>query len=218
MATTMDMNELKHAWRMLEQRLDRQHEISAELLRTDRLNRARGQLRPLTWRQSLQGALGIGLIVLGVSCWTANLHVPGLLLAGLLVHVMGLAHLIFAGLTVVLVARIDYGDPVLVIQKRLAQLLRLQGLNTLVCGWSWWVLWLPVVVAFIGLGGAPADAITPMWVWISLGVGVIGLLGTWRWQFHRLSQVEPDANRCDGSDGIRRSQQLLAEVAEFERE
>jgi hypothetical protein len=70
-----------------------------------RLHRAGGQLRPLAWMQSLQGLLGVGLIVLGVACWTANLHVPGLLLAGLLVHALGLAHVIFAGLTLAWVAR-----------------------------------------------------------------------------------------------------------------
>lgn len=214
----MEMNELKQAWQMLGQRLDRQNEITTGLFTELRLNRARGQLRPLAWIQTLQGLLGIGLIVLGVACWTANVHVPGLLLAGLLVHALGLAHVIFAGLTLAMVARLDYGEPVLVIQKRLAQLLRVHGLNSVVCGWSWWILWLPVVVAIAGLGGAPADAATPAWIWISLGIGLAGLLGTWSWYFHRLRHVGPDGPRCDGSDGIRRSQRLLAELAEFERD
>ncbi len=219
----MEMNELKQAWHAMNQRLEQQERMGGGLIRDLRLDKARGHLRPLMWMQVLQAAFGIGLIALGAACWTSNTHVPGLLVSGLLVHAFGLAHVIFAVITVVLIRQIDYAAPVLVIQRRLARLLRVHGLNTVICGWVWWIMWIPVVVAFAGIGGYPADADTPAWIWASLAIGVVGLVGTWLFQAWRLRRDTGRADNegpahCDGSDGIRRSQRLLAELADFEQE
>lgn len=55
-----------------------------------------------------------------------------------------------------------------------------------------------------------------MWIWISLGVGVIGMLLTWAWSKRAASS--PPARRDDGTDGIRRNLRLFDDVREFERE
>lgn len=122
-----------------------------------------------------------------------------------------------------LVGSIDYAAPVLRIQKRMALLLRFYALNANVCGLPWWIMWVLVVVAFPGLGTVAPNAATPMWIWISLVVGVAGLLVTWFFLRVRRAPVAkgaPRADPCaaDGADGIRRSQRLLDEIAEFERE
>jgi hypothetical protein len=225
METTMELDDLKLAWQTLGSQLERQQQVQWELLRAHRLDRARAQLRPLLWVQALQCLLGIGLVVLGVACWTRNPDVPGLLAGGLLVHAFGLVTAVMAALTIALATQVDYAAPVLRIQRQMARLLRLFELNARVCGAPWWIMWLPVVVAFAGLSpGAPGVG-TPAWIGISLAVGIAGLLGTWAWSAWSVRRLRggPDTTqgvRCaaDGGDGIRRAQRILDEVARFERD
>ncbi|WP_394001055.1 serine/threonine protein kinase [Luteimonas sp. WGS1318] len=219
----MDPQDLKTAWQSLEARMARSDQLHLAVLRDTRLQRARAALRPLKIGHWLQLALGLGLIALGVACWTRNTDVPGLLMAGVVVHAFGVLNIIGATLNLALAARIDYAAPVLVIQRQLAALLRAYALNAAVCGAPWWILWLPVVVAFAGLGEVPAGAGTPAWITWSLAIGGIGLAGTWLYGWRQRARTQAlDANapaRCaDGADGIRRSQRLLAEIQAFETE
>ncbi len=217
----MEPDELKLAWQSLERRLAQHDTLQREVLRERKLDTARRGLRPLFWGQLLQFLLGIGLIALGVACWTGNTGVPGLLAAGILVHAFGVLNAAAAGIILGLQASIDYAAPVLAIQKRMALLLRFQSLNAVACGLPWWIMWVPVVVAFAGLRPLDPQAGTPAWIWLSLAVGVAGLLGTWGlalWRRRSPASSEADGEqRADGTDGIRRSQRILDEIARFER-
>lgn len=218
----MELDELKAAWQSLDRRLQQHDAINLQLFKDTKLEKARSSLRPLFWGQMLQLLLGIGLIVLGVACWTRNADVPGLLMAGILVHAFGVITTVAAGITLGLMGSIDYSAPVLKIQKQMAILLRFYTVNANVCGLPWWIMWVLVVVAFAGLGQVGPQAGTPAWIWVSLVVGVSGLLGTWC--FHLWKRRTPsrpareDACVADGADGIRRSQRLLDEIAQFEKE
>ena len=174
----MELDELKSAWHSLDRRLSQQNDIQLALLRERKLERARGGLRPLIWGQLLQMLLGVGLIVLGVSCWTNNLHSVGLLISGVLVHAFGLLHVVMAGITLGLAGTIDYAAPVLRIQKQLARLLKVYVFNANLCGAPWWILWVLVVIAVAGLNPATAQTQTPPWIWISLALGTVCLLYT----------------------------------------
>ncbi len=61
---------------------------------------------------------------------------------------------------------------VLAIQKRMALLLRFYTINANVCGLPWWIMWVLVIVAFSGFGTVDAAAATPLWIQISLGIGM----------------------------------------------
>ena len=207
-----------NTWRTLGRQLEAQHALDLALLRDARVARARRGLLPLVVGQMLQLLLGIALVALGVSCWTRNMDAGGLLAAGLVVHAFGVLNVAMAGITIGLVATIDYGEPVLRIQASLARLLRVQGLNSALCGLPWWIMWVLVVVAVAGLGGGAGDGgLTPAWIWLSLGVGVAGLLATW---VHALRPRRPKAGGPlpDGCDAIRRGQRALDELAAFERD
>ena len=216
----MEPDDLKTAWQSLEARMARSDQIQLALLRETKLARAKGQLRPLKIGHWLQAALGVGLIVLGVACWTRNTDVAGLLVAGIAVHAFGVLTLLGDAATLVLASRVDYAAPVLQIQRQLAALLRVHALNSALCGAPWWVMWLPVVVAFAGLGAAQATAGTPTWIVWSLSIGGIGLAATcihaWRTRTRLLARPEGPIDCADGADGIRRSQRLLDEIAAFE--
>ena len=220
----MELDELKHAWQTLGHRLERQEAIQFELLKERKLANVRRHLRPLFWGQLLQLLLGIGLILLGVACWTRNTDIPGLFATGIVVHAFGVITTAMAGITMGLVSAIDYSSPVLKIQKRMALLLRFQRLNGNVCGAPWWIMWVLVVVAFAGLGEVDATAPTPAWIAISFWIGVAGLLATWggSWWLTRRRAATAFAgegtNQADGCDGIRRSQRHREELARFERE
>ncbi|MBB6598726.1 hypothetical protein [Luteimonas sp. MC1825] len=227
MGRTMELDDLKQAWQVLGRQMERQQALNLQLLRESRLERARRGLRPLVIGQLLQLLLGVALVVLGVACWTRNTEVAGLFASGILVHAFGVLNIALAGITLGLVASIDYSAPVLRIQQQMARLLRVYGINANATGLPWWIMWVLVVVAVSGLGATPAAAATPAWIQASLAVGVAGLLGTWLYAWRRrrnpaLPGAATDANAhacvADGGDGIRRGQQILDEIARFERE
>ena len=217
MDTTMVLDDFKSAWQALDARLARHDRLQLELLREHRLHQARRNLRPLHVGLLLQLLLGIGLVALGVACWTRNLDAGGLLAGGIALHAFGVLNLAFAGILTGLAAGIDLAAPVLAIQKRLRLLLRLQTLNSNLCGAPWWILWVVVVIGFAGLSPQPAAAGTPAWIWISLGIGVAGTLATWAWAARAAGR--PDglhARIDDGTGGIRRSLHLLDDLERFE--
>lgn len=219
----MEPDELKLAWQALGRQLERQQAIEWELLREHRLARAQRHLRPLVWGQGLQFLLGVGLIALGVACWTRNTDVPGLLLGGVLVHAFGVANAVMAAITLCLAAGVDSAAPVLRIQRRMAVLRCVQALNAGVCAAPWWVMWIPVVVAIAGVQAPGPETGNAPWLLASLAIGTAGLVATWgwslwRWRRHRDLDMAPDATDAgDGCDGIGRAQRLLEEIARFER-
>lgn len=215
----MELDDLKSAWHTLDARLAQQNRLQLELLRDRKRDQARRNLRPLLLGMGLQLLLGIALIVLGVACWTRNMDVPGLLATGLVLHLFGVLHAVFAGMVAGLASSMDHGAPVLAIQKRLRLLLRVQLLNSALCGAPWWVLWVLVVIGFAGLSPQPAPGPTPAWIWISLAIGVAGTLATWAWALRRSREPrDPLARMDDGADGIRRSLRLIDELDRFEQD
>lgn len=219
----MELDELKQAWQTLGRQLERQDAIQFQLLKDRKLEHARRSLRPLFWGQLLQMLLGLGLVLLGIACWSRNTEVPGLFWTGIAVHAFGVAHLALGGIAMALIGTIDYAAPVLKIQKQTALLLRFQAFNGHVCGAPWWVMWVLVVVAFAGLGDVDPAAGTPAWIAASFWIGVAGLLGTWGWSWWSWRRGRGNAaaeatDQADGCDGIRRARRHLDEIARFERE
>ena len=214
----MELDELKSAWQVLDQRLRRNDALQFELLREHKLDQVRKGLRPLYFGQTVQFLLGIGLIALGVACWSRNPDVPGLLATGIVLHAFGVLTAVMAGLTMGLARSVDYATPVVAIQKQMARLLKFHTLNANLCGAPWWIMWVLVVAGFAGLGEVDPGAGTPAWISISLAVGVAGMFATWAYFGFRRGGGDGSANCADGGDGIRRSRRLLAEVARFEQE
>lgn len=218
----MEPDELKAAWQAIDHRLAQQQAVQLALLRESHLDKLRSRLRPLFWGQLLQALLGIGLVVLGVACWTRNLDAAGLLVSGILVHAFGVVTFVAAAITLALMTTIDYSAPVLAIQKRFALLKRFYTLNGIVCGLPWWVMWVLVVAAFAGLSPSRASADTPLWLWINLGIGVLGLLATWAFylwsQNPRRPRLAQRMRATAAGASLARAQALLDEIGDFARE
>ena len=219
MDTPLELDDFKAAWQTLDARLARQDALQLELLRGQKQAQARRNLRPLVFGMALQAVLGLGLVLLGVGCWRQNLDVPGLLVAGIALHAFGVLHIAFAGIVTGLATTLDYALPVLAIQKRLRLLLRVQVLNSNLCGAPWWVLWVLVVIGFAGLSPNASAGPTPAWIWISLATGVLGTALTWIWAARAARKPQGlYARMDDGADGIRRSLKLVDELDRFEQE
>ena len=219
MDTTMELDDLKSAWQSLDARLTRQGQLQFELLREQKLQQARRNLRPLLIGMLLQGLLGLFLVVLGVGCWKHNIGMNGLFATGIALHAFGVLNIALAGIVSGLALSLDYAAPVLTIQKRLRTLLRLQVFNSNACGAPWWVMWVLVVIGFAGQSpGVPAEP-TPAWIVISLTLGVIGTVATWVWTARAARKAGGLYQRMDdGADGIRRNLRLVDDLDRFERE
>jgi len=101
------------------------------------------------------------------------------LVAGLALHIYGIAAACLLTARLVLVAHAYYTDPVLVLQHRLAVLRRFRIRASLALGLPWWVLWVPcTMIAASALWGLDLYAASPRWVWGSLAVGLVGLVGS----------------------------------------
>ena len=222
METTMELDDLKSAWQLLDQRLERENTINLQLLRDRRLDKARNSLRPLRWGQMLQMLFGIGFIGLAALLWSTKPDVASVIAAGVVVHAYGVICIIMAGVVLGGISKIDYSAPVLEIQMQLARVRRAYVLSGMVAGLSWWFLWVPILMVLLALAGVNLYAHAPSVVWIGLAVGAAGLLGTWR--LHRWSR-QPGRPRLakfmDDSligGSLLKAQAALDDIAQFEKE
>ncbi len=223
----MELDELKTAWQTLDRRLERHNAINLLLLKGDRAKQMRSSLRPLFWGQLAQMLFGLFLVLLAASLWMRAGSMPlGLpwhvALAGIFVHAYGVAVIALSGCTMGLIRTIDYSSPVLGIQKQLSKLRRFYIASGMIVGLPWWFMWVPVLMVLAVLAGVDLFAKAPLVVWIGMGVGIAGLLGTW-W-FHRWSR-SPErpklakAMRDSATGGsLRNAQRIAEEIARFERE
>lgn len=147
MDSSIELAELKRAWQALDANLQRQNDIQYALLHDKRVRRVRSRLRPLLVGQCLQMLFGIALIVLGVDVWRHYWEVPHLLVTGVLIHVFGVATVAAGGTVLSLIARIDHSQPVLELQRRLAEVRRAYVVSGLLVGMPWWVAWVPFLMA-----------------------------------------------------------------------
>lgn len=217
----MELDELKTAWQTLDRRLQQHNAINLQLFKDRKLDKARSSLRPLFWGQILQILFGLLFVALGVSFWPDHRDLPHALAAGIIVHAYGVVSIVLAGITLGL-TRIDHAAPVVSIQKQLGKLRRFYIINGAIVGLAWWVFWVPLLMVIVGLLGVDVYARAPSVVWIGVAIGIAGLLATW-W-FHRWSHQPKRAEfgkRLDDSaagGSIRKTQQILDEIARFEQE
>jgi hypothetical protein len=226
MDTTMELDELKQAWQTLDRRLQQHNAMQFQLLRDKRIDKMKSSLRPLFWGQTLSILLGVCMVLLGVDVWPSHRDVPHLLIAGILMHVYGVATVIASGMVCGMIAGIDHAAPVLELQQRLARLRKTYILGGMCVGLPWWVLWVPfVMVLAMSVAGIDIYAIAQSngsllnWLNISAAAGVLGLFGTW-W-FHRWSR-QPEraalAKRLeDGAAGgsLRKAQAELDALEQY---
>ncbi len=152
-----------------------QQELAGRMLLTRRqlMERVEKSLRPLFRGQVLQVLIGIALILLGVQCWARNTHVPHRVVNGVILHVYGVIVISQALLVCTRIRRIDYSKSVVDIRSKLDSLRSGYLRAGVIIGFVWWLMWIPVVVAF------GFDAVLhPRSLIVSLVVGIVGFVAS----------------------------------------
>lgn len=218
----MELDELKTAWQSLDRRLQQHHALNVQLFRQDKLDRMKSGLRPLFWGQIAQIVFALPFLALAVLLWASKPTGAAVIAAGIVVHAYGVITIIAAGVVLGQMGKIDHAAPVLEIQKQLARVRTLYIRCGMIVGLPWWFLWVVILVALAGLGDVDLLAKSPAMVWSGLGIGALGLLGTW-W-FHRWSR-DPRrprlARRVEDSvtgASLRRAKAQLDELMRFEQD
>lgn len=215
----MELDDLKHAWKTLDRRLEQQSALNMQLLRDGRMETARRGLRPLAWGQALQILVGAAGALLFGSFWPGHTDNLPVLLSALVLHAYCIGLIIAAGIVEGRIAHIDYAAPVLAIQQQLLRLRRSYLVSGMLAGLPWWFLSAPLIVV---LSRGVVLERAPEVVWIMLAIGAAGLAGTWL--FHRWANRPQRAafgrRLQEGAAGgsIRRATAALEELARFERE
>ncbi|KWV11429.1 hypothetical protein [Xanthomonas translucens] len=213
----MHPDELKHAWQALERRLQRHDDLHLQHL-LDR--RVRGSLRPLLWGQLLQLPFGLGCIALTGLLWSRGGTLPApLIAAGVAVHTYGVIAVAMACIVLGRLLPLDYSAPVLQIQRQIAHTRRCYVRSAVVCGLSWWLLWVPLLMLLGALAGIDLQARAAGLVWTGLGVGVAGIAASvwlYRWSRRpgrpRLTRIVDDLL---GGSSLRQASRLLEEAERF---
>lgn len=218
----MELDQLKATWQALDRTMQQSNAIQLQLFKDGRFNKMRAGLRPLFWGQIVQILFGIATILIGITFWSQHRDVAHLFWNGLILHVYGVTTVIAAGMTLGKIRSIDYAAPVLSIQKQLASVRRTYVYSGVVVGYSWWLLWIPFAVVVFDYLGVDIYTTAPGFVWISVAVGIAGLLAMWA--FHRWASSsrrgafrQRYAESLSGGS-VRRAQHVLDEIAQFEKE
>jgi len=217
---TTTLDDLKLAWNELSQKLDRQNELAIHKFKENKLARFRSGLRPLVLGQLIQLIIGAVITACSAQFWVNHFGRPQLLICGLLLQAYGLMFIAFAVRDLVLIRRIDYAAPIVVIQKQLAELRAWHIRAAAWYGLTGSVIWLPVMIVMLHAWGADLWIDKPhkmLWL-ISSAIACLTLN-------YGLMRLARSPGRCGRSlrrswigHTVNRVQTTLDEIEKFERE
>jgi hypothetical protein len=215
---TMELDEMKSAWQVLDRRLEQQYALNLQLFKDGKLDKMRRGLQPLVWGQILQLAIGVVFVALAVAFWTSRLHVTHLLVCGLLVHAYGLLLIVFAARVLYFIQRIDHAAPVLVIQRQLADLrawrVRVEApINALLGCFVW------IPVTWMNLAWYGIDPWSPKFMLWAVASSLVGLAGVVLvvWLMRRMGMQRKIEDNAAGRS-VQKAEAMLDEIARFEHE
>lgn len=175
----MELEDLKTAWEQLERRVD----IAEVKLHEYREERTVGALQRLLMRltagQAFQVALSVAAIAVAAPFWIEHRHTPHLLIAGLILHIYGVAVVCVCVMQILMIGQIYYTESVVMCQRRTLTLQRLRILSGLALGLPWWILWIPAtMVGAERFAGTDLYQASPGWIQLALLIGLGGIAAT----------------------------------------
>jgi hypothetical protein len=219
--TSLEPDDLKRMWQLLDARLTRQELLLRDAQRRRRLEAVRRHLRPLRWGQILQIPFGVAIVLASIACWRARWDLTNVRVAAMVMQAYGVA-LIAAGLrTLTLLDRLDYDAPVLAIQSQVARVQRWYAWTGLVFGMAWWLLWIPLVMMVAGVSGRDVLARAPLIFAKYAAACTVGLAVS-VWLVRRLERSQRVAGRAwlaasgGAGRGLHRAGAVLDEIRRFE--
>jgi hypothetical protein len=218
METTMELDELKSTWQMLDRHLQQQSTLNLHLFRERKLDKARSGLRRLYWGKIVQILFGDALIYFGIMAAIGHRDDPPLLACSLFMLAYGLLTVVFGGVSLGRIASIDYTAPVLEIQKRVDTLRRTHVLANWCLGLPWWFLWIAIFVLEMKANvGVDLFVAAPAFIGITGAIGVVGFVSTVLYFRRRNARLSAMANDPDTPRGLRDAQAALDDISRLER-
>lgn len=219
--TITELDDLKAVWQSLNLNLERQHSLALHQFRKSELTRFRSGLRPLAAGQIIQLLGGVILIAFAAQLWVIHLGTYHVAILGILFQAYGTMLAGFAVRDLILIHRIDYGAPVVAIQKALASLRawHLRAGMWLAVGGCF--VWLPLILLiphFLGARNWIANPEVISWLTLNIVVCLV-LAATVVYLFRRGKGKVAQALRASAvGRSIHQAEAVLDEIAQFERE
>jgi hypothetical protein len=219
----MELDDLKTAWALLEQRAQGLESLVMRERQERRLEASRRVLLGLSLGQAVQFAIWIAVVATVAPFWIRHRGVSHLLLAGLTLHLYGVVTICATVVQLLLIARTYHTAPVVTFQRRLLELHRFRLMSTLALGVPWFVLW--IVATMVGAKwwfDVDLYALSPGWIQVSLWAGIVAIVCSVvvaRWYTQRpvkSARLRRIADDLAGLSLVRAARQL-DEVARFER-
>jgi hypothetical protein len=217
-----ELDDLKLVWQNLNRNLERQHTLALHQFKESKLDRFRSGFRPLVIGQVIQVICGALLAAISARFWVNHLGTVHLMVYGILLHAYGVMLIVFAVRDLVLIHEVDYGAPVVAIQKQIA---RLRAWHQRVGIWfavAGCFIWVPLMLMiFYGLGVDVWMAKREVVYWLVFSSFVcLALTYGLVWWSRRPGQARLARylRTSSAGRGVNRAQALLEEIERFERE
>lgn len=216
---TIELDNFKDVWKEINRSLERQHALALHQSKETKLTGLRHGLHSLRAGQFIQLLTGVVLTGMSAEFWLNHLSVPHLAVWGLLLHAYGLMLIIFAARDLALIHRIDYGAPVVAIQRQIATLREWRLRAGLWFGIAGCFIWVPFLLMIFYWLGADIWVVKPQVVYWFLANGFFCLLAA-----SFLVRISTQKNRIGSllreqfiGRSVRRAQAVLEEIENFER-
>ncbi|MDZ4829214.1 MAG: hypothetical protein SGJ09_03330 [Phycisphaerae bacterium] len=214
----MELEELKAAWKSLDQRLAQQNALTFDLLKSQKTARARSALRPLILGQTVQIAAGVVMCLWFAPFWVKYIEVPHLLISGLLLHAYALMFIVLGARELHIILHIDYAAPVVAIQRQIAVLRNWRVRIGSIFAVTGCFIWIPLMLVILRGLGADVWAKNPTVVYwfIINGFAALGVVLGIIWWSRRGGALRLDDETAGRS--VRRAQAAIEEIARFAHE
>jgi hypothetical protein len=173
----MELDDLKSSWQNLDRRVSQLTALNLALVTDLQRRKARWRLLPVFAGAALSVAVGGWLASVFARFWLAHLDTPSAVVAGASLHAASIGVVIIGVVQLLIVTRINFAQPVVVMQRYLALL---QAWEARSFHWTWlgaWLLWPALLVAgAMAVAGVDLWARAPGVVLINVAAGVVGAL------------------------------------------
>ena len=217
----MELDELKASWNSLDRRMNQLASINFSLLTDSQTRKARWRLLPVLIGAVINIAAGGWLVSVCARFWIAHQDTTSALISGLVLHLGGLGIVVAGVVQLLIVARINLAQPVLVMQRYLA-LLHAWEVRSF-C-WLWlgaWLAWPAVLVAgAMSIAGVDLWARAPGIVIVNIFASVAAVIGfvVLHRRARRGGRLGSWLDRLLTNHSIERARAALAEIDRFSRE
>lgn len=220
----MDLDELKTAWRALDERVNQSLALNLQTRRDVTMDRARASLNHLAWSPRLNLAMDVIWALINGSFLARHVAEPRFALPAALLLATAIVFIVSNARQIARLSGVDYSGPVVAIQRALADVYAMRVRDTRWILMSGPLLWMPMLIVLARFLGVDLYAVANgAWILGNFAFGLLVLVaGFWfATRFGPRLKTSTIAKRlADGFAGatLTRAMRLVDEISEFERE